>query len=227
MIAVTGPGRVVLYKIVAGNIGTTFLVLEGPTDLRSDPIQCISADPPFLHDPKPAFAISVHCFQQGKGILICYLDSHEIVALRVSSWKELWRQKLVNRIGSLAYFEPLSYLLVWNLLDAIEVYQLTDNPTCHLLLIKMLRVRIRRNHICDVQFDCTGKSAISGSDNGEVHLWDIDRGQLKQVLPHRKGKQCWHNLCLHLQNGKHFIASASSEPGDSFPTIKVWSTQMV
>ncbi|KAG2744842.1 WD40 repeat-like protein [Suillus brevipes Sb2] len=210
MIAVTGPGRVVLFKIAAGNL---------------DPIQCISADPPFSQDPKPAFAISVHFFQQGKGILVCYLDSHEIVALCVSPWKELWRQKLVNRIGSSAYFDSLSYLLVWNLLDGIEVYQLTDNPTCHLLLIRTLRVRIKRNHICDVQFDCTGKSAISGNDNGEVHLWDINRGQVKQVLPHGKELSAVQTIAYYsAQNGKDFIASASSEPGDSFPTIKVWST---
>jgi hypothetical protein len=77
MIAVTGPGRVVLFKIVAGNLGTIFLVSDDSTNLHSDPIQCISADPPFSQDPRPAFAISVH-FQQGKGILICYLDFHEM-----------------------------------------------------------------------------------------------------------------------------------------------------
>ncbi|KAG1767295.1 hypothetical protein EV702DRAFT_1050398 [Suillus placidus] len=90
----------------------------------------------------------------------------------------------------------------------------------------MLHVRIRRNHICDVQFDCTGKSAISGSDNREVHLWDIDRGQVKQVLPHGKELSAVQTIAYYsVQNGKHFIASTSSEPSDSFPTIKIWSTQ--
>lgn len=106
-------------------------------------------------------------------------------------------KRLTHDSSSSAYSDPLSYLLVWNLLDMIEVYQLTDNHICHLLLIKTLHVRIRRNRICDMQFDCTGKSAISGSDNGEVHLWDINCGQLKQVLLHGKGKQCWHNLHFH------------------------------
>jgi WD40 repeat protein len=77
---------------------------------------------------------------------------------------------------------------VWNLVDGIDVYKLTDNPTCHLLLVRTLRVKIRRNRICDVQFDSTGEFAISGSDNGEVHLWDIDSGQLDQALCHGKGK---------------------------------------
>lgn len=77
-VAVTGLGRVVLFKIVAGNLGMIFFMLKGPTDFHSDLMQCISADPPFSHNPKPAFAISVHFFKQGKGILVCYLDSHEM-----------------------------------------------------------------------------------------------------------------------------------------------------
>ncbi|KAG1794228.1 WD40-repeat-containing domain protein, partial [Suillus plorans] len=169
IIAATGPGRVVLFRLSVGKL---------------EPLQCLLADPPFSQDPRPALVVSTHFFQKGKSILVSYLDSREIVAWSISPWKELWRQKFGNRIGSSAYSDSLGSLLVWNLVDGINVYRLTDNPTCHLLLVQTLRIKIRRNRICDVQFDSTGEFAISGSDNGELHLWNIDSGQLDQALCH-------------------------------------------
>ncbi|KAG2092257.1 hypothetical protein BD769DRAFT_1371002, partial [Suillus cothurnatus] len=194
------------------------------------PLQCLLADPPFSQDPRPALAISTHFFQKGKSILISYLDSREIVAWTISPWKKLWRQKFSSCIGSSAYSDSLGSLLVWNLEDGINVYRLTDNPTCHLLLVRMLHMKIRRNRICDVQFDSTGEFAISGSDNGEVHLWNIDSGQLDQALCHGRGKNQLNEpsmtYCL-VQNGRHFIASGSSEHEDWRPYIKIWSSQVV
>ncbi|KAG2104625.1 hypothetical protein BD769DRAFT_1393410 [Suillus cothurnatus] len=76
IIAVTGPGRVVLFRLAIGKL-----------------------DLPFSQDLRPALAISTHFFQKGKSILISYLDSCEIVAWTISPWKKLWRQKFSSHIA--------------------------------------------------------------------------------------------------------------------------------
>jgi WD40 repeat protein len=78
-------------------------------------------------------------------------------------------------------------LLVWNLVDGIDVYQLIGEPAPHLVRIRHLRIKIRRNRVCFVQFDHDGKTAIAGGDNGQVLTWSLSSGKLVQVLPHGKG----------------------------------------
>ena len=75
-------------------------------------------------------------------------------------------------------------LLIWNLVDGCDVYSLKDQRLLH---VHHLRLKIRKNCICQVQFDSDGKIGITGSDNGQLLLWDIASGQLVQALQHGKG----------------------------------------
>jgi hypothetical protein len=81
MIAATGPGRVVLFKVSVGKLGKScccFFFRSCSLTFGLEPLQCLLADPPFTQDPRLALAISTHFFQKGKSILVCYLDSHEM-----------------------------------------------------------------------------------------------------------------------------------------------------
>ena len=84
----------------------------------------------------------------------------------------------------MAYHEDTQMLLIWNLVDGCDVYSLKDQRLIH---AHHLRLKIRRNRICQVQFDSDGKIGITGSDNGQLLLWDITSGQLVQALQHGEG----------------------------------------
>jgi hypothetical protein len=69
-------------------------------------------------------------------------------------------------------------LLVWNLADGIDLYHVTDRP----VWIKKLRVSIRQNIVIQVAFGVKGQYAISGTDNGEVIIWDLKSAEPDQIL---------------------------------------------
>ncbi|KAI6039511.1 hypothetical protein EDC04DRAFT_2537657, partial [Pisolithus marmoratus] len=132
----------------------------------------------------PSLPISAHFLNRGHTLMVAFLDSREIIAWNVTPWNQLWHQKARMCIGSTAYHDGTKMLLVWNLIDGFDAYQLADQPDNRLLHICHFRVKIRRNHICQVQFDLDGKTAITGSDNGRVVIWDISTGRQLQVLHH-------------------------------------------
>lgn len=69
-------------------------------------------------------------------------------------------------------------LLVWNLADGIDLYHVTDRP----VWIKKLWVSIRQNIVIQVAFGVKGQYAISGTDNGEVIIWDLKSAEPDQIL---------------------------------------------
>jgi hypothetical protein len=93
--------------------------------------------------------------------------------------------------GSTAYHDGTKNLLVWNLVNGIDVYRLTDDHggrAPRLTYVRPLRVQIRRNRIAQVQFDVDGTTAIAGGDNGQVLTWDLTTGKAAQTLPHGQGE---------------------------------------
>ncbi|KIK22686.1 hypothetical protein PISMIDRAFT_68992, partial [Pisolithus microcarpus 441] len=140
--------------------------------------------PPFQHPRLPSLPISAHFFDQSHCVMFAFLDSREVIAWKVAPWSQMFHHKMRTRIGSTAYHESSQLLLVWNLVDGVDIYRLVCQPTSSLHHVRHLRLKIRRNYICHVQFDSNGKVAITGTDNGQVLLWDIDSGQLAQVLHH-------------------------------------------
>ncbi|KIK12795.1 hypothetical protein PISMIDRAFT_31963, partial [Pisolithus microcarpus 441] len=140
--------------------------------------------PPFQHPRLPSLLISTHFFDQSHCVMFAFLDLHEVIAWKVAPWSQMFHHKMRTHIGSTAYHESSQLLLVWNLVDGVDIYCLVCQPTSSLHHVRHLRLKIRRNYICHVQFDSNGKVAITGTDNGQVLLWDIDSGQLAQVLHH-------------------------------------------
>ncbi|KAI6104833.1 WD40-repeat-containing domain protein, partial [Pisolithus croceorrhizus] len=144
----------------------------------------------FIADPVPdqpscrALARSCHFFNNGKSLMVCFLDSKEVIAWNVSPWTRIWRYKLVTRIGSTAYHDTMQSLLVWNLHDGVDVYRMCNSPTEQLLHVWKLHIKTRDLRICAVQFDATRSAAIVGGDNGEVSIWNIESAKPMQVLSH-------------------------------------------
>ncbi|KAH7920017.1 WD40 repeat-like protein [Leucogyrophana mollusca] len=168
ILAVASRGRVSILKL---DTRATF------------PFKRIVSDPPMLHPPKKALARAVHFYNNGKFLMVAFLDSKEIVAWEVSSWKELWRWKLTTRIGHTAWSPETSLLLVWNLVDGIDVYHIGEHP----VWVRKFCVRVKRNNVKQVELGRHGQLAISGSDSGEIFFWNIQSGAQELVLIHGSG----------------------------------------
>lgn len=74
--------------------------------------------------------------------------------------------------------------MIWNLLDGVDIYQITDRP----IWLCKLRVNVRENYPKQVDFGRRGELAVCGSDKGEVYAWDIASGIQFQVLVHGSGE---------------------------------------
>ncbi|KAI6114573.1 hypothetical protein EDD16DRAFT_1112071 [Pisolithus croceorrhizus] len=185
----------------------------------------------FIVDPVPsqpsrrALARSCHFFNNGKSLMVCFLDSKEVIAWDVGSWTRIWRHKLVTRIGSTAYHDATQSLLVWNLHDRVDIYRICDSPTERLLHVQKLCIKMRESRICGVQFDAAGSTVIVGGDNGEVSVWNVESAKPIQVLSHGKEWVLIQTIAYHaLQMSKYMIASCTTDIIDSRPVVKVWST---
>lgn len=85
----------------------------------------------------------------------------------------------------MAWSRSASLLLVWNLLDGMDVYRIrSQDPP---IWVARLSINMRRNIVVQVALESQGRWAICGSDCGEIYVWDIDSQQRTQVLMHGKG----------------------------------------
>lgn len=85
--------------------------------------------------------------------------------------------------GNTAWSPETKLLLVWNLLDGVDVYHVVEQP----VWIRKLRVKVKKNNVKQVEFGWSGKYAMSGSDTGEVYIWDVQLGSLVATLRHGAG----------------------------------------
>ncbi|KAI6155993.1 hypothetical protein BKA82DRAFT_157279 [Pisolithus tinctorius] len=146
----------------------------------------LQAKPAFDCPHSPVLPISAQFFNHRHSLIVAYLDSRELVAWNIDPWNQIWSHKIQTCIGATAYHEETRTFLIWNLTDGIDIYCLSDK--LHLHHVCHLQVTIQCNHICQVHLSLDGLVAITGSDNGQVMLWDIHSGKLTQRLQHSKGE---------------------------------------
>ncbi|KAI6135269.1 WD40-repeat-containing domain protein, partial [Pisolithus thermaeus] len=163
-------------------------LMRAHTPRQAFPLRYFIVDPVPSQPSRRALARSCHFFNNGKSLMVCFLDSKEVIAWDVGSWTRIWRHKLVTRIGSTAYHDATQSLLVWNLHDRVDIYRICDSPTERLLHVQKLCIKMRESRICGVQFDAAGSTVIVGGDNGEVSVWNVESAKPIQVLSHGKGE---------------------------------------
>ncbi|KAI6146025.1 hypothetical protein BKA82DRAFT_69531, partial [Pisolithus tinctorius] len=125
---------------------------------------------------------AVHFFKDGKAVFIAFLDSKDIIAWGLPAWNELWRSKLLTRIGHTAWSLETGHLLVWNLHNSIDIYHMMENSQP--VLIHNLHVKIRHNNPKQVELGWHGEIAINGTDNGEIQLRKVMSGNQRCILHH-------------------------------------------
>ncbi|KAI6124699.1 WD40-repeat-containing domain protein [Pisolithus croceorrhizus] len=167
---------------------------------------CTVADPVPDQPSRRALARSCHFFNNGKSLMVCFLDSKEYsmecftvdpdLALQAGDKN---RQYCIPRHNAIA--------------------------SQQLLHVRKLHIKTRDLRICAVQFDATGSAAIVGGDNGEVSIWNIESAKPMQVLSHGKEQLLVQTIAYHAsQVSKNMIASCTTDAVDSSPMVKVWST---
>lgn len=91
---------------------------------------------------------------------------------------------LARASGNTAWSKTSQKLLIWNLMDGIDVYNVSDR----LLWVGKLRVPIKHNFPVQVVFGAQDSTVVSGSDSGEIYIWDLKSEKPLQILIHSPGK---------------------------------------
>ena len=84
--------------------------------------------------------------------------------------------------GSLAWSRKTRRLLIWNLLDGMDLYRLHE--TGHLEYIRTFQSDIEHHVIKLVDFVQDEQLVASGTDRGEIILWDAKTGKRVHSLGH-------------------------------------------
>ncbi|KAF9230188.1 WD40-repeat-containing domain protein [Melanogaster broomeanus] len=204
LVGVTSAGRFYIYEIQVK---------------EQVPLRRIVVEPPHSATPQQALARSVHFFDGGRSVFAMYLDSKEIIAWSVSPWKRLWRHRLRTRLGYVAWSPDSRHLAVWNLCDSVDLYQINERP----VWLRTFKSKIRRNNIKQVALGWADEIMLNGGDNSEVFLWDIDSALVADVISHDPEGHLVQTISYHSpRNRRHLIATASSDPQDDKPMVKVW-----
>ncbi|KAF8324741.1 WD40-repeat-containing domain protein, partial [Amanita rubescens] len=127
----------------------------------------------------PALARTVHFINLGRSVIVGHLDAKTLSVWNVSPWKKVWIHRIATRVGNAAWCESTQTLLVWNLCDGIDIYRIDGRP----IWIGKLAINISRNMVVQVSFGVE-PFAISGSDRGDIYIWDLKTRSLQQVLRH-------------------------------------------
>ncbi|KAI5983196.1 WD40-repeat-containing domain protein [Pisolithus albus] len=218
-------GTLVIWRFTIGSGMFEWLHMETVFDTAIEEARPVPNTEEKCNDPSsgpipPVAFTSTPTFSSNIGSL------HPASPQRHSGLPGFTRALLRTRIGSTAYHEGSKTLLVWNLIDGIDVYQLMDCSLYSLKFVRHLQIQIRRNRICHVQFDLDGKRAITGSDNGQVLIWDVNSGQLVQALRHGQELHAVQVVRYHSsQFNKHFVASGSSDSAGGKVLLRLWSTE--
>ncbi|KAF8988383.1 hypothetical protein BDQ17DRAFT_1257700 [Cyathus striatus] len=113
---------------------------------------------------------SVIFFNNGQSVMVGYLDTKEIVSWDIVRPQRLaWQHKLERRIGNMTWSESSRQLLIWNLFDGIDIYDVTNRP----IWSGKLKFMIQRNFVVQMAFTTSDCFVITGSDTGAVYLWDL------------------------------------------------------
>ncbi|KAI5991403.1 hypothetical protein EDD15DRAFT_2131536, partial [Pisolithus albus] len=144
------------------------------------PFHEISFYPPKTSPRHLGLAQTVHFLDDGKSIMTGFLDSKDLYSWTVSPWRENWHAKLSTRIGNTAWSAATRLLLVWNLVDGVDMYHIVE----HLVFVRKLRVTFGRMYVCQVDFGCQGLLAASEMDRGKVCIWNINSVGQAMVLSH-------------------------------------------
>lgn len=81
---------------------------------------------------------------------------------------------------------------MWNLFDGVDIYRVADT----LVHVGKLSLKIRKNFVVQIVMGPQG-SAITGSDSGEIYIWDIERREKTHILSHGKGQPFPEWLVCH------------------------------
>lgn len=161
-----------------GCVATIAIDLDSPC-----PFHEISFYPPRGSPRHPGLPQTVHFLDDGKSIMTGFLDSKDLYSWTISPWRENWHAKLSTRIGNTAWSPATRLLLVWNLVDGVDVYHIVECP----VFVRKLRVTIDRMYICQVDFGCQGVLAASGTDKGKVRIWNMNSVEQATALTHGHG----------------------------------------
>ncbi|KZV82302.1 WD40 repeat-like protein [Exidia glandulosa HHB12029] len=138
----------------------------------------------------------------------------------------LWRRTLRHRIGESALSTNGQYFAVTTLASSVRVYEVGATG---LKLVREVQApnRVASNFPLQICFAESQSMIISGSDRGEIRLWEVTTGNavvLRHSGPTAENElQLLQAVAAHTTAAGDFIASACNDGARS--TVKVWKRQ--
>ncbi|EDR04853.1 uncharacterized protein LACBIDRAFT_304193 [Laccaria bicolor S238N-H82] len=228
-IAVVTPGRLFIIQInVHDDREPSFLNKdcdEIDVTASAEPLKLMITDPNLEKPRSRGFMRDAHFIDGGRALLICYLDTKEVVVWSINPWRRIWQCPLERRIGNSDWSPSSNALAIWNLQNGVDVYHLTD--TCE--HVGNFPVEIRNQPAMQVQWGFYGECVISGSHKGRIYVWGTQTGKILQILQHGKRSQIIQAITYFSPNyHHHMIASACQPTSDGErPIIKIWQADTV
>ncbi|KZP09276.1 WD40 repeat-like protein [Athelia psychrophila] len=181
-----------------------------------------SYDLVLVNEPPPAsyaIARNVRFNLTGDTIWVFYLEDHTISCYSVKPFIKKWSKIIPSRIGSVALSADQKTMLVCNLQSGIDSYSMSwKEPVMNRGVT--YAISMRKWIIVQVTYALQGQWIISGSDDGNVQIFDVSSGGRVQCLRHA-GVDTKVQVVTAISDATTCtVASGSTSPGPS--DIKVW-----
>ncbi|KLO04086.1 WD40 repeat-like protein, partial [Schizopora paradoxa] len=133
-------------------------------------------------EQKPLVARNIFFCDDGASIVVCYLESQELMCLSIEPWAVKWSKTIPTRIGNACFCSnDGSYIYIANLTNIVDQYKF---PTLERVQSFPHAIEIKRP--VQVSTTALGAWVVAGGDAGFACIFDRRTGQLVQRLDHSK-----------------------------------------
>ncbi|KAI6138745.1 WD40-repeat-containing domain protein [Pisolithus tinctorius] len=163
---------------------------------------------------------SLHFYDNGNKIVAAYLN-HGVIAWDLCTRTQLWRIEPIlqsPQIASSALDGKCKLLAVRTMHAGVYVYRLGDSH--HVGRCEPSPEEPNGVYPVAVSFLLQGGAIISGTSSGKVHVWEVGKKGVTQVLD-QKGQHHLHLGIISFNGNESIVALGSSQKGDA-TYITIW-----
>ncbi|TEB39422.1 WD40 repeat-like protein [Coprinellus micaceus] len=166
-------------------------------------------------DNEDSMISSLFFCEGGEQLVVCYLESHNVVSFQAENWALNWSHKLPRRIGSASGL-PNGTLAVTNLASGLDVFNFPPTQILH-----TYSHQVAQNVRLQIATLCNGELLVVGSDDGKPRVVNRASGNgFDRALDHGMGIVSTVGSLQQL--GTSYVVSAASEAPYE---VKVWSVK--
>ncbi|OJT09660.1 hypothetical protein TRAPUB_13856 [Trametes pubescens] len=148
-------------------------------------------------------AVAVHFHKDGAALIVSYM-AHGI-------------------IGGTALSPDHRRIVVYNLIDGLDVYALPPQKKAKVKMSFKLDAKPRQRHKMQVTYVNRGHGVVCGTTTGKISIWETHTGEVAQHLPH--DEDVVQAICATIVDSTSWIATAPACRGQE-TYIKIWRAKI-